>query len=280
MALDRLAQGEQVPIPAVIVVLRLYARTGRRDLFDGLSGLLADALFAGVSPSTSPAQQLVLITEAAAVSSDERLRERALNLGHALQAGWSSLAGAGELLRSVDACLASAAVVSDRDDGRRLVATAVHELERVVGAAYEPGEGLVDATTGEPASLPDHLRAASALLTAYGVAGRVPYSMLADELIRFSRRTWWDAAAGRFRPPAPASETDLFDTNCEAVRVLCRLASLHHDDDYRRSAVTVPDIDYQADAGRILAYFEQESCARGLAAASYALALDEWLALG
>ncbi len=70
---------------------------------------------------------------------------------------------------------------------------AIDQLERVVGGSYRPGEGLVRDLDGVRArgSVDDHVRGASALLTAFEITGRLPYSMLAEELI---------AVAGRARP--------------------------------------------------------------------------------
>ena len=92
---------------------------------------------------------------------------------------------------------AEAAVVSD--DARlpaavnEWLARVIDDLEQVIRSAYEPGEGLMGA------SLLDQLRTALALLTAFELTGRLPYSMLADELLQFARRTGWDADRRRLR---------------------------------------------------------------------------------
>jgi hypothetical protein len=109
---------------------------------------------------------------------------------------------------------------------------------------------------------------ASALLTAFERTGRLPYSMLAEELIQAERRGPWD-------------DGDL-PIHCGAVRVLCRLAALHADDQYRGAAVIASGADYRGDASRIL----ESQSARALdharsspdESAAYGLALGEWLA--
>ena len=61
---------------------------------------------------------------------------------------------------------------------------AIDELEHAVAASYRPGEGLVGSgPAAGRGSADDHVRAASALLTAFEMTGRLPYSMLAEELI-------------------------------------------------------------------------------------------------
>jgi hypothetical protein len=86
--------------------------------------------------------------------------------------------------------------------------------------------------------------------------------MLAEELMQTSARV----SAGRG-----------FTIECEAARVLCRLAALHDDDDYRAAAVIAPDANYRADASRVLAALSPR--ARAEDAPIYGLALSELLAL-
>jgi hypothetical protein len=56
------------------------------------------------------------------------------------------------------------------------VQDAIDQLERVVGGSYRPGDGLVGERDGIAcaAALGDHVRAASALLTAFELTGRLP----------------------------------------------------------------------------------------------------------
>jgi len=151
---------------------------------------------------------------------------------------------------AVDACLRAADVGGDR--AGPLIAAAIDELERIVGESYEPGEGIGDYA--------DHIRAAAALITAYDVTGRLPYAMLAEELMQASTRM----SAGRG-----------FAIECEAARVFCRLAALHDDEDYRAAAVIAPDANYRADASRMLTALSRRARAEG--APIYGLALSELL---
>jgi hypothetical protein len=135
-----------------------------------------------------------------------------------------------------------------------LIAAAIDELERIVGESYQPGEGIGDYA--------DDVRAAAALITAHDVTGRLPYAMLAEELMQTSARV----SAGRD-----------FTIECEAARVFCRLAAVHDDDDYRAAAVIAPDANYRSDASRMLAALSPR--ARAEDAPLYGLALSELLAL-
>src|SRR5262245_60008202 len=69
----------------------------------------------------------------------------------------------------------------------------IEALEQFVRQRYEPGEGLIGTV------LADQIGCASALLAAFELTGRLPYPMLADELLHAARRTDWDAQAGIFR---------------------------------------------------------------------------------
>ena len=153
---------------------------------------------------------------------------------------------------------------------------AIDELERIVGGAYQPGEGMAHAI-GAPVfargDLSDQVRTAGALLTAYAVTDRLPYSMLAEELVQGARRTWWDAEHGGFLPTKP------FAPNCEAALVLCRLSALHGDAGYREAAVVAADADYAGDAGRTLAALAATLEDPGVDVALFGLALHELLLL-
>src|SRR4029077_14838820 len=105
-----------------------------------------------------------------------------------------------------------------------------------------------------------HVRAASALLTAFELTGSLPYSMLAEELMVFARR-------------APSPDAGL-RIQCGAARVLCRLAALHDDPEYRGAAVIAGGADYREEASRILAAQTPRALAAPPAhAAAYGLAL-------
>jgi uncharacterized protein YyaL (SSP411 family) len=107
-----------------------------------------------------------------------------------------------------------------------------------VRSAYEPGEVLAGADVNV------QLHSALAFLTAFELTGRLPYSMLAEELLQIARRQWWDHDAGGFG-------TD-FRANATGAQLLCRLAALHRDADYAASAVVAPDAKYAFDAEHIL----------------------------
>ena len=239
---------------ALVFLLRQFAATDRDAIRDRLGEALTDAL-AQHTGDAAPAQRaawLLLFREAAALSSDERLAAAAVGLTDSLRRDWRSRASVADAMYAVDACLRAADVSGD--GAGALIAATIDELERIVGTSYEPGEGIGDYA--------DHIRAAAALITAYDVTGRLPYAMLAEELMQASARM----SAGRG-----------FAIECEAARVLCRLAALHDDEDYRAAAVIAPDANYRADASRMLAALSPR--ARGEEAPIYGLALSELLAL-
>jgi uncharacterized protein YyaL (SSP411 family) len=136
----------------------------------------------------------------------------------------------------------------------------------VIGGSYRPGDGLVGDRDGirVRGTLDDHVRGAAALLTAFELTGRLPYSMLAEELVAIARRDLFtdSSIAGR----------------CHTARVLCRLAALHDDPDYRGAAVIASGADYRAEASRILASVSAPARAGTVpAAAGYGLALLDLL---
>jgi len=146
------------------------------------------------------------------------------------------------------------------------VPPAIDELERIIASAYRPGESLTVAP---------HL--ASALLTAFEITGRLPYSMLAEELMSGLRA---ESASVRLRTEsASARQTDLVD-DCEAALVFCRLAALHGNAEYRAAAVLAPGADYRADAARILRDCAPLALAAQVEdAARYGIALRELISL-
>jgi hypothetical protein len=164
---------------------------------------------------------------------------------------------------------AEASVVSD--DPRlpaavnEWLARVIDDLEQVIRSAYEPGEGLMGA------SLIDQLRTALALLTAFELTGRLPYSMLAAELLQFARRTGWDAAAGVFG-------TTVAENSC-AVQLISRLTVLHRDPEYTVTVALGEDIADERDAARALAALAPRYRDQPDAAADYGLALLDHFAL-
>jgi len=248
--LDRLLERPTDAI-ALIFLLRRFATTDRDEVRETLGEALAAALASYQTDSSvaGRAGWLLLFREAAALTDDERLVAAAGCLASSLRRDWQSMSSVADATYSIDACLRAADVVQNGSGG--LITAAIDELERVVGHSYGPGEGI--------GGYADHVRAAAALVTAYEVTGRLPYAMLAEELMQTAKRS---AAAER-----------TFDIDCEAARVYCRLARLHDDREYRAAAILAPNADYRADASRILAALAPR--ARDEGAALYGLALSE-----
>ena len=90
--------------------------------------------------------------------------------------------------------------------------------------------------------------------------------------MQFARQTLWDEQAGAFHDSTDGSQRS-FAINCEAARVLCRLAALHGRSDYRAAAVIRSDADYAGDAARILRSQRDTFREHGVTSASYGLAL-------
>jgi uncharacterized protein YyaL (SSP411 family) len=219
----------------------------------------------------------VLFSDALVLSTDDRVSDTAASLAGVLRGDWGRSFDVAPSAVSVDACL----VASRALDLGPLVQEAIDELERLVGAAYRPGQGLAprgDPRAGAGGGLADHVALSSALLNGYEVSGRLPYSMLAEELMQFARRTLWNDDADSFADEQ-LDGADTFRLNCDAVRVLCGLAALHADDAYRGAAVIRADATYEGDAARILS--AQEPMARRSTASggAYGLALQAWLRL-
>lgn len=245
--LDALARGDSPTPDALRLLLRGYAATGREDFRDALETGLAQALeIAADSSSESAPPWLILFGEAADASDDERVRAAAADLASKARMIWGATGSLALAARSVDACLRA----------RLELQGAVDELERVIAASYEPGRGMGNTIEGETAT-------AGALLTAFLVTGRLPYAMLAEELVQHTRRAYLQ------RGDLP------FDVSCDAASVLARMASLHNDDDYRAAAVISPAARYEDEAAAILEALAARVPGRGLAGAPYALAAGE-----
>jgi hypothetical protein len=307
LALAALARDEPLSPAALTLLVRRYAATGREDLGDALGPALAGALNAVVGvhdghvegearsveafSRTAAAEGgrdrpavlacapdwIRLFLEAATISTDDRLLAAAGSLVSHLCGERPHGGSTGRAMRAVDACLYAAQPVGRPD----LVAPAIDELERIVGLTYRPGSGLarvISAGKPEAGSLSDYSAAASALLTAYSITGRIPYSMLAEELVQVARRQWWNAEQGAFADSTLGS-LERFLWNSETARVLIRLAALAADRDYQQAAVTAAEADYAGDAARILVGLGPEKETFGLAGAVYGLAAIELAAL-
>jgi hypothetical protein len=267
-------RGDTIAADALRFLLRRYCATDRADLRDALEPGLANGLRCQAAAETTDerAAWLTLFSEAAAISDDDRLQGAGADLIGALRREWGRVSDVGMGAASVDACLLAG---SHMLDPQSIVPDAIDELERIVAAAYRPGSGLarsVDDPGGARGALADHVRTSSALLTAYDFSGRLPYPMLAEELMQFARQTLWDEQAGAFHDSIDGSRQP-FATNCEAACVLCRLAALHARSDYRAAAVIRPGADYAGDAARILASQRDTFRERGVTSAPYGLAL-------
>ena len=231
-----------------------------------------------VLESDERADWLALFSEAAISSDDPRLPRAAVDLLAGVRASWGPTSGGpirlkpdptaqvDKIMRAIEACLLSVNV----PDARELAAEAIDALERSVAGAYRPGEGMSHRVGASPfvrGGLTDQVRSASTLLTAYMLTARLPYAMLADELMQLVVH-------------APSGERDApFAVTCEAARVFCRLAALHHDDEYRRTAVLAVDTDYVREATQTLEMLAPSVQELGVEAAPFGLALADWLDL-
>lgn len=261
---DAVAGDDELPPEASTCLLRCYVASPRHDLGDALGRALARALeAAGAAADTrARAAWLTLFAETAPIADDERIPEAAGALADRLRATWPGDAttadGFAASAASIDACLRA----SSAFDRPAIVQPAIDELERIVGASYRPGEGLRLARGAD--ALAAHVACASALLTAFEITARLPYSMLAEELMQPVRRA-----------PSGGANAD-----CAAARVLCRLAALHDAADYRAAAVLAPDADYRADAARMLRAHAALARAGHLTdAARYGIALGELISV-
>src|SRR5258706_2200782 len=207
LALQGAASEAGITPAGVTLLLRRYLATGRADVRDALGPALGYAIDA-CAPSEAHAalaEWLFVFVEACTFSEDERVTAAAESLIATLRSGWPSRGDLRSSMQSVDACLSAAGRLPESD---AVVPAAIDELEHIVSVVYEPGEGLlraIDRKSRAPGDLRDHVAAGSALLTAYTITGRLPYSMLAEELMQFSRRTWWDTADGGVQTSAAAS---------------------------------------------------------------------------
>jgi uncharacterized protein YyaL (SSP411 family) len=272
------AASDAAPDPAILTfLLRRYQATGRHDL----AGILEPALARGVETSrdatgcAARARWIEAFVTAAPLSSDPRMETAIEDLVTALRGEWSRSDRVADLLTAVDACLQATSAFETPG----LVRDAIDQLERVVGATYRPGLGVAT-SIGHPDGarlLSDQIAGASSLVAACAITARLPYGMLAEELIQFARRTFWNADAGAFADDAEPQTA--YVANCDAARALCRLVRLVEDEEYRSGAVVASDSDYRGDTSRILASQLDVARASAAHAATYALALDDWLSL-
>jgi hypothetical protein len=283
--LDRLTEsvldavGRDEPAAAALqFLLRRLSTTGRDDIAESLGASLARELDRQAQHGCDRDREgwIAVFSEAAAISDDPRLPRAAADLLGSLRTRWLSAEsgarapGVDETMHAVEACLLSVNV----PEARALAAEAIDALERVVAGTYRPGQGVaheIAATMFVRGTLSDHVRSASALLTAYTLTARLPYAMLADEMMQ--------SVLGTAPVEADGGEVP-FALSCELARVCCRLAALHHDEEYRRAAVLPPGGDYGADAARTLTALASSLGERDADPALFGLALAEWLNVG
>jgi hypothetical protein len=265
---DALRAVEAQPIDAVdpaaiTLLLRRYRATGCGDCHD----VAGRALGLALERPRESAEWLEAFAEAARLSDDERLRAAAAHTASVQRSRWAERGPLEQAARSVDACLGAAAAV----DLPAVAADAIEELERLVSARYEPGAAM--APRSGPAVLADQACTASALLSAFSLTARLPYAMLAEELVQYSLQ--------RLQPDLDRAGTGAaagaFTAACLFARVLCRLGALHGDEDYRQAAVLAPDARYPDRARAILERLEP-GC-RGGTAVHFALAAHDYLLL-
>lgn len=223
---------DDVPLgPAGLTLLmRRYAASGDAQLRPALERGLTQALDRVADGDSAPVW-IHALCEAAAITDDERVVGAVVDASRALRDAWPCRGTLLEAMRSVDACLAASSIV-----GGDLINASIDELERIVCLVYRPGERLPQSLRNpdsDDGGVEDHVAAATALLSAYDVTARLPYSMLAEELIQTVRAT-----SG---PKGP-----------HYARVLGRLARLHDDEEYVRAAVVARASDYRAEARAIL----------------------------
>jgi uncharacterized protein YyaL (SSP411 family) len=145
------------------------------------------------------------------------------------------------LLSAANATMVSAALHAARvleDDGLRTFA--LRSLERVVLRHYRPGGGVAHCIEGDQevrGLVDDQIAMAQANLDAFDVTGDIVYAMMAEELARQAVIACRDECGGGFFDRA-ASDQDIgllkqplkpFVTNCEAARMLRRLAAVSGD---------------------------------------------------
>jgi hypothetical protein len=284
LALRAMTGGPIAPAP-VTLLLRRYAATGRTELRDAVESALTHAI-ESIAPAASrtdadradTADWLHCFAAASSISSDERLLAATMALALRLRQAWPSHGVVAPSIRAVGACLAAAMVAAETPPWADVLRDSVDELERIVALTYEPGEGIAHVLSrrrSEPDRLIDQIETAATLVVAHGATDRLPYAMLADELMQTSRHRWWNDARGAF-------DADPID-NCRAARVMCRLAALHDAPAYREIAVVAPRADYAGDARRVLESQERElitGAPTGIdGAVEYALALEDFFRL-
>ncbi len=158
-----------------------------------------------------------------------------------------------------------------------LIEFAVDAMEHVVGGTYERGGGIAhraDSPSGVRGLLADQVRASAALLDLHALTDREAYRDVALELMHFALHQLWDTAGGGGFLDRVHGPEDIgllrepvrpFAVNCEAARVLLRLARITADPALRERAAAA------------LASQTPVARAHGVDAAPYALAVRDLL---
>jgi uncharacterized protein len=154
------------------------------------------------------------------------------------------------LYASWNAAMVSSALGAARAlDDSSLGDFAVRSLERVLLGCYSPGAGVahyLDDRPGARGLLDDQFSMAAASLDAHAATGNIVYEMMAEELAHYAVRTMWDDEKGGFFDRAEPDEHERvglmrqrlkpFVTNCDAARVLRRLAASSGDHEFTARA--------------------------------------------
>ena len=156
-----------------------------------------------------------------------------------------------------------------------LLEFAVEAVEHVVAGTYERGGGIAHragARSGVRGLLADQVRASAALLDLHALTDREVYLDMAQELMRFALEHLWDTTGGggfldRVHGPDDVGllcePVRPFASNCEAARVLLRLAR------------ATSDLDFHERAAAALASQTPVARSHGVDAAPYALAVRD-----
>jgi len=195
---------------------------------------------------------------------EERRRQQPPAIDNALYAGANAL------------MFSSALRAAELFDDTALGEFALRSLERVSIGCYSPGAGVahyVEKRGAVRGLLDDQIAMAAAHLDAHTATGNIVYEMMAQELGHYMVRTMWDEAAGGFFDRSVPDESERigrmrnrlkpFASNCEAVRLM------------RRLAATRGDHDFGARADAALSAMAPLAAAQGPLAAHYLLACRE-----